>query len=62
MINERTKMKEANILLVISGTFLYKNNCNFNSYKFSHKLASVTSSSFWEVCDLATKIISVFCL
>ena len=58
-------------VIAIRGTFL-KENINFNSYKFSHKLASIPFSSFcmkqkqepyfMEVGVLVTKNVSAFCL
>ena len=32
----------AKVLLAIWETFLYENNCNFNSYRFSYKLAFIS--------------------
>ena len=69
-------MKElcvAKTLVPIGETFLYENNCNFNLYKFTDKLAFIPllsfcmsqkqESIFWELGGLVvTKDISVFCL
>ena len=53
-------------------TFLDKNNCNFNSYKLTHKFAFIAflpfclnqkqESIFQEVGGLVTKIFLFFCL
>ena len=62
----------ANILQGIWEWFLYKNNRNYNSYKFSYKFAFIPclsyhrnetqESNFQQVGDLLTRNISVFYL
>ena len=62
----------AKILQGISERFLYENNRNYNSYKFSYKAAFLPvlsfrrnkklESNFQQVGGLVTKNISVFCL
>ena len=43
MVKQRCVEK---ILLAIRETFLYKNDCNFNYYKLSYKLAFIPFLSF----------------
>ena len=65
------KPRVAKILQAIWEIFLYENNCNYNSYKFSYKFTWTTilsfcrnqeqESSFPQVGGLVTNIF-VFCL
>ena len=59
----------AKILQGMWERFLYENNCNCNSYKFSYKSVFIPflsnqrqESNFEKVGDLMTRNISVFCL
>ena len=69
MISEKTV---ARILQGILEKFLYENNRNYNSYKFSYKFDFIPvlsfrrnqkqESKFQQVGDLVTRNISPFCL
>ena len=67
-----TKHCVVKILQGIWERFLYENNRNYNSYKFSYKFTFIPclsfhrnqkqASNFQQVGDLVTRNISVFCL
>ena len=62
----------AKVLLVIWDIFLHENNCNYNSYRFSYKVALILflsflanqkqESGFQQVGGVVTRNISVFYL
>ena len=70
MISEKTLCKK--VLQGVLERFLYDNNRNYNSYKFSYKFDVIPvlsfrsnqkqESDFQQVGDLVTRNISAFCL